>query len=79
MEHLNTSYKYSRLTSRNLETHIYYSYMDKFNSGIMTKLFEDNLLSQNNETVNLEQHIKNMNDEYKKQRNTYIANIRCYK
>ena len=53
--------------------------MDKFNSGIMTKLFEDNLLSQNNETVNLEQHIKNMNDEYKKQRNTYIANIRCYK
>ena len=79
MSNLPNQQKYCRLTGKNLETHLYISYLDKINKEIMTKLFEEGLLSQNNEVVDLEQHIKCMSNEYRIKRTSIISDIRCYK
>jgi hypothetical protein len=73
-----SSSKYVRLTKKSLETHIYISYMDRFNKEVMTQLYEAGLLSQNNEPVNLDNHIREMNNQCRKKRSKYIEDIRRY-
>ena len=73
-----SSSKYVRLTKKSLETHIYISYMDRFNKEVMTQLYETGLLSQNNEPVNLDNHIREMNNQCRKKRSKYIEDIRRY-
>lgn len=79
MLNLKNQQKYCGLTEKNLETHIYILYLDKINKEIMTKLYEEGLLSQNNEQVDLAQHIKSMSNEYRTKRASIISDIRCYK
>ena len=73
-----SSSKYSRLTKKCLETHIYISYMDRFNKEVMTQLYEAGLLSQNNEPVDLNNHIREMNNQCRKNRPKYTDDIRRY-
>ena len=72
------SSKYVRLTKKSLETHIYISYMDRLNKEVMTQLYEAGLLSQNNEPVDLDNHLREMNNQCRKKRSKHIDDIRRY-